>query len=487
MSELIPTSKIDPSPTHHRSIWGDLAELASSIEQVGLIQALTVRPSPKTKGRYELIAGHRRHRACERAGIKTVPCLILDVDDATAVEMQARENLEREDIHPYDQAAYYGELVKQGFDPGDIAKRFKRKRRAIERALRLLNLSKPARDAFVRHKFDEEAAISISTVDAGGQRDIVAAVEAGGLQPEEIVAYVQRTFMQPLEGVAWRLDDGELVAAAGPCTKCPKRSSVQRDLFEDAAQAATDHCLDVACFQSKNVAVFDRLAATVGDETGIEIYAGDPRPLFMPGGTVPAVIRSSGMVDTEATCPHVSGRTWAEAAEGLEPKPTMYLARDPTGRPRLMFREAVVARLVRKSDAAVADAAARAAADPVRGEVASDAKAEAKLRRELVDKLAAAVAASDNADAWCWVVDRLIEMSSGRAVGQTAKQFEAADTGALRAIVRDGSNRRARAVALALLVREYADISGPIPEAVIDGCTACGVDAAAIEAELRRP
>jgi ParB family chromosome partitioning protein len=85
-----------------------LVELANSIKLHGLIQPITVR---KVGPRYEVIAGHRRLKACRRAGVALVPSIVREVNDAKADELRMAENLYREDVNPVDEARYIRRMI----------------------------------------------------------------------------------------------------------------------------------------------------------------------------------------------------------------------------------------------------------------------------------------------------------------------------------------------------------------------------------------
>ena len=115
-----------------------LAELASSIAQLGVLQPVLVRP---VDGSYQLIAGERRWRAARRAGLSTVPAVIRTSDDVSAVEEALVENLHRDDLTPLEEAAAYQQLLEDfELTHEEIAQRVGKSRSAITNTLRLLGL-----------------------------------------------------------------------------------------------------------------------------------------------------------------------------------------------------------------------------------------------------------------------------------------------------------------------------------------------------------
>lgn len=482
------TGLLKTAPYHRRTNWGDMDGLTASVLAHGVIEPPVVRVVEDT---YEVICGARRCRAALKAGLDQVTCLIVDVDDIAAITMQVAENREREGLHPMDEAAYFEEFAKRGFSPGDIAKRFQLKPRDVERRIKLCALAPRLREAYVAGKFDDAAALSLARLDSvPKQTEILGAVESGALQPEEIVSYCQREYTAQLEDVPWRVSDETM--PGGACTACPKRNTVQRDLFDDVRG---DRCLDTTCYRDKMAAVWQRET----EKPGAAVHDAEAYSLFIPqAGGRPAVLKSSGMVDADAQCPHLTGYTWREALHmslrdsGGGEAPTEYIARDMDGRPRHLFRESLASKIVKRGDAAQAEASARTDADPAKASATSSNRAEAKVRKAIVDQLAAKVAESD-VDAWGWIVEQLIGLCSSRVVGATIIQLEDAvgevsdvmDSNGLGLLARK-SNRRAKQIALALLVRELADVVGDLPPALVELAELAEVDVKAIERSVRQ-
>lgn len=137
----ISTADITPNPHQPRVHFDEetLAELASSIEQIGVLQPILVR-SLGDAG-YELIAGERRWRAAQRAGLTSIPAIVRTSDDLTSVEQALVENLHREDLTPLEEAAAYQQLLEDfEFTHEQVAQRVGKSRSAITNTLRLLGL-----------------------------------------------------------------------------------------------------------------------------------------------------------------------------------------------------------------------------------------------------------------------------------------------------------------------------------------------------------
>lgn len=486
---------------HHRTHWGNMTALRDSIADHGIIEPIVVRD--RKGGGYEVVCGVRRMKAAVMADAKTMPCIVRELDDVDAIAMQVAENLEREGLHPMDEAMYFADLTEKGMDHAAIAKRFLTKKRDVVRRLKLMSLGAPARKAFIDGKFDEEAAMALARLsDAAKQKDVLAAIDAGSLQPEEIAGYVQREFTASLDDVPWRKTDDKLVVKAGACTTCHKRSDVQKDLF--AGDQVGLRCLDVDCYRSKMDASWD----IVRQRDGAQIHDADAHSLFIPAaaGARPVVVRSSGMLDADGDCKWVPGLTWREAvAKATQPgaeAPTEYIARDQDGRPRYLLRESIVLKMVRRSEAAKTAAALVAAKDPGADSaddqppttVGTSARQETKIRRAIIEQFALLVVDGGN-DTWEWVTDQIIEGATPRAVAAAVSVLENAIRGldtpeldgkaALLELART-SNRQARHVATAIMIFEAADGVGEIPEAINVLAGLCTVDLGQLEREVRK-
>lgn len=125
-------------PRHHFDKTA-LEELADSIKSLGLIQPITVRPIGKE--RYEIVAGERRWRACQLAGLKTVPCIIYQYNDEEAARAATIENLQRQDLNPVEEAKAYQRLIDEfHYTHEKIAETLGKSRTKVSNSLRLLTL-----------------------------------------------------------------------------------------------------------------------------------------------------------------------------------------------------------------------------------------------------------------------------------------------------------------------------------------------------------
>jgi len=168
-----------------------LLELAASIKQQGLLQPLVVRAlSP---GQYEIIAGERRWRACQLAGMTDVPVVLRQVDDETAMAMALVENLQREDLNALDQARAMHRLTTEfALTHQQVADLVCKSRTAVSNYLRLLNLSADVRHMLASGDLDMGHARSLLMLDEHQQSQVAALVVAKGLSVRETEALVIR-------------------------------------------------------------------------------------------------------------------------------------------------------------------------------------------------------------------------------------------------------------------------------------------------------
>lgn len=137
----LPVASIRPNPFQPRVDFdeAELDELAASVAEVGLLQPVLVRRVDV--GRYELVAGERRWRAAQRAGLTHVPALVRDVSDREALEEAVVENLHRADLNALEEAAAYRQLIDEfGLNQEEVARRVGKTRPAVANTLRLLQL-----------------------------------------------------------------------------------------------------------------------------------------------------------------------------------------------------------------------------------------------------------------------------------------------------------------------------------------------------------
>ncbi len=163
----IEISLIEPNPNQPRREFDQeaLQELANSIREVGIIQPITLRQM--NSGKYQIIAGERRWRASQLAGLTTIPAYIRTVEDEGVMEMALVENIQREDLNAIEVALAYQHLAETtGMTQEKISKRVGKSRAAVTNFLRLLKLPAQVQMALKNHEIDMGHARALLAIDS---------------------------------------------------------------------------------------------------------------------------------------------------------------------------------------------------------------------------------------------------------------------------------------------------------------------------------
>lgn len=196
-----PRTRMDP---------GSLEELAASIKAQGLIQPISVRPV--NGGRYEIIAGERRWRAAQIAGMAEVPVLIRDIPDDAALAMSLIENIQREDLNPLEEAAGVQRLIDEfQMTHQQAADAVGRSRSAASNLLRLLQLAKPAQDMLMAGDIEMGHARALLSLSKSEQGRLAALVVDKGFSVRDTERMVARELNPPLPRGADKKPDRDLM------------------------------------------------------------------------------------------------------------------------------------------------------------------------------------------------------------------------------------------------------------------------------------
>jgi len=182
---------------------GALAELADSIRAQGIMQPILVRPLDAQNGQYEIIAGERRFRAAQLAGLTEVPVLVKDVADEHAAAMALIENIQREDLNPLEEAQGVKRLIEEfGLTHEQAATAIGRSRSATSNLLRLLNLAPPVQTMLLAGDIDMGHARALLAVDAAIQIQLANQIIAKRLSVRDAEAMVTQTLKEPVTKAA---------------------------------------------------------------------------------------------------------------------------------------------------------------------------------------------------------------------------------------------------------------------------------------------
>ena len=189
----LPVEQLNPNRANPRRDFDadQLEELTSSIRENGIMQPLLVRPNPDEPGKYEIIAGERRWRAAQRAGLTDVPVIVRDVDDKESLELAIIENVQRADLNPLEEAMGYGQLMEQfDYTQQDLAQVIGKSRSHVANTLRLLKLPRDVRDMLARGELTAGHARALITAD--DPLALARRITAGGLSVRAAEALGQR-------------------------------------------------------------------------------------------------------------------------------------------------------------------------------------------------------------------------------------------------------------------------------------------------------
>jgi ParB family transcriptional regulator, chromosome partitioning protein len=195
----LPVARIRPGRYQPRTKMDQqaLAELAASIRSQGLMQPLLVRPVDRD--RYELIAGERRWRAAQMAGLEEVPALVREVPDEAALAMSLIENIQRENLNPMEEAAGLQRLIDEfRMTHEQAADAVGRSRSATTNLLRLLKLARPVQEMLMEGALEMGHARALLALDGARQVETGKRVAAKGLSVRETEALVQALLRPPV-------------------------------------------------------------------------------------------------------------------------------------------------------------------------------------------------------------------------------------------------------------------------------------------------
>lgn len=260
--KTIPLSAIHVDKNQPRKFFDDISlkELTESVKLKGVIQPIMVRAN---KTGYILVCGERRVKAANNAGLTEVPAVIRTLTDEEALEIQFIENIQREDVHPMDEATTFKAMIENKLHPytiADIAAKINKPEKFVTHRLSLNNLIPELQDEFWKGKFLIGHAVLFSKLPPEDQKVCLKECEehvylAGNKalkqykSIEEVKSFISRNIMRVLSSAPFKKDDPTLNPEMGPCTSCPYRSGNNPTLFDEVKE--TDRCFKPACFEKK--------------------------------------------------------------------------------------------------------------------------------------------------------------------------------------------------------------------------------------------
>ncbi|MCK0206774.1 ParB/RepB/Spo0J family partition protein [Starkeya koreensis] len=214
----VPLAFLRANPRNPRRSFGeqDLEDLAASIHERGIIQPIVVRQVAGERDAYEIVAGERRWRAAQRAGIHEVPIVVVEVNDREALEIAIIENVQRADLNPLEEAAGYQALADQfGYSQNDLARVIGKSRSHVANTLRLLRLPETVKTYLADGRLSAGHARALLTQD----------------DPETLARAIveQGMNVRAIEALAQELNVAKAEAAGKPARKAKVPAALDAD------------------------------------------------------------------------------------------------------------------------------------------------------------------------------------------------------------------------------------------------------------------
>jgi ParB/RepB/Spo0J family partition protein len=227
------------------------------------------------KNRFELVAGERRWRASQIAGIATIPAIVRDLDDKATLEIQVIENLQRADLSPLEESAGYDALIKEhGYTADTLAAKIGKSKSYVYARLKINNIPEMCRAALERGDISPSVAELIGRIpNAEMRKAFWDDVEEDRYENDPYPSFrdmkddIEIRCMRELKGAPFDQNDKKLLPEAGSCKACPKRTGNNRDLYPDGR---ADVCTDPKCFEAKITARNKRLISELSAD-GVKV------------------------------------------------------------------------------------------------------------------------------------------------------------------------------------------------------------------------
>ncbi len=260
----LPLDSLIESSINPRRIFDEAAlnELAESIRTQGVLSPLLVRPINSQT--YEVVAGRRRYRAAQRAGVESVPVDIRELSDAQCLEIAIVENLQRRDVHPLEEAEGFASLLRleqPKYSIEQIAAKCGKHPGYVLSRVRLTELAPAVTEAFAKDEIGLGHALLLAKLQPKQQEEALPACwqesYSNGSKSKRILLpvrnlreWIEHNILLELAAAPFPKDDAQLVPEAGSCLECPKRTGHNTLLFEGIG-TRHDSCSDPNCYAAK--------------------------------------------------------------------------------------------------------------------------------------------------------------------------------------------------------------------------------------------
>lgn len=257
---MIPLQFIETDPNQPRRTFDEnaLQELADSIKVSGVIQPILLRTIADSDTRLQLVAGERRYRASQLAGLTEIPGIVRQLTDAEVAIIQLVENHQRAGVPPLEEAEAMDRAMRDhGLKIDDICTEMGVKRRWAYSRLQLLDLCAEARIGLNDGRLAPSTALLIARIPVASLQERAAAevlTNNGAGSPmtyRQAKTWIEQRYTLDINRAVFSLVDAKLCKAAGSCAECPKRTANDSDKFPDIT---ADVCTDPDCFEMKTEA-----------------------------------------------------------------------------------------------------------------------------------------------------------------------------------------------------------------------------------------
>lgn len=297
---IVEISQIHPSPfapqakRRERFTEEEINELAESIRQKGLINPITIRRNAEG---FELVAGERRWRASQQAGLTQIPAVIRRLTDEDALEIQLLENLQRKDVHPLDEAVWYQHLLEtKGANLAEVSLIVGRTEKYIANRLKLNSLIDEAAQDYQAGKITTGHALEIARLPLNVQKDAlhlcygtnseykggkwVYTPDKDELYPvHKVRRNIGEKLLLKLSLARFDITATNLRKDKLACTDCPERTGAAALLFSDLTEDKEDQCLNKICFHNK---LFASIKITRKQLSAEAVESGKPADYKIP-------------------------------------------------------------------------------------------------------------------------------------------------------------------------------------------------------------
>lgn len=292
---------LDPGNPRKKTEETGIKELADSINSQGLLSHIIVR---LIDGKYKIVCGERRFKACQLLGHDFIKAEIRELTDAEALQCALSENMNREDMHPMEEAEAFVRLIDEhAMTPEDIAHKFGKSTTFVYKRIRLRDLCDRAKILFLMNVLTITHCMELIKISEKDQERILdviidteeddpnKTIEYVTHTPKEIRSWIKNNIEVRLNTAPFKLTDPKLIPEMGPCTSCQFRSGFNKTLFNDVLE--DDICFNPECYKKKTNAHFEGVKAKFSKKGGkvaeisTERYV---RPRDMPN---PSVIGSA--------------------------------------------------------------------------------------------------------------------------------------------------------------------------------------------------